>query len=349
MRILITTTQVPFIRGGAEIHAESLRDALNRQGHQAEIVSIPFKWYPPEQILDTLFACRMLDLSESTGTPVDRVIGLKFPAYHVRHPNKVLWILHQHRSAFDLWESPGCDLAQFPNGNEVRTAIDAAERSLLHEAKALYANSQNVANRLLKYSGFQAQPLYHPPKNAEKFHTRDFEDFLFFPSRICELKRQALVIEALAHTKHPVRVVFCGQPEHPDILKRLEHRARELKVDSRINWLGGVDDATLIDTYARTRAVIYPPKDEDFGYVTLEAFLSGKPVVTCTDSGGPLEFVQHEHNGLISDPDPDALAKALDRVWIDPAFAREAGAQGRQHVRDLDITWENVTRHLLEA
>src|SRR5437773_2205296 len=128
MRILIATVQVPFVRGGAEVLAEGLRDALHREGHQAEIVAIPFKWYPPERILDQMLACRLLDLTESSGTPVDRVIGLKFPAYLIPHPNKVLWIVHQHRSAYDLWDHPLGDLINFPNGVQVRDAIRLADQ-----------------------------------------------------------------------------------------------------------------------------------------------------------------------------------------------------------------------------
>src|ERR1700730_9971332 len=125
MRILIATTQVPFIRGGAEAHAEGLRDAFLAEGHDAEIVAIPFKWYPPELILDHMLACRLLDLTEVAGTPVDVLVGLKFPAYLVHHPNKILWILHQHRTAYELWEHPLGDLIYSPNGVQVRDAIRA--------------------------------------------------------------------------------------------------------------------------------------------------------------------------------------------------------------------------------
>ncbi|HZT81915.1 MAG TPA: hypothetical protein VFA26_16940, partial [Gemmataceae bacterium] len=86
MRIVIATVQVPFVRGGAEILADGLRDALRAAGHQAEIVAVPFKWYPPERILDHMLACRLLDLTETCGAGIDRVIGLKFPAYFVNHP-----------------------------------------------------------------------------------------------------------------------------------------------------------------------------------------------------------------------------------------------------------------------
>src|SRR5258707_5569399 len=113
MRVVIATAQVPFIRGGAEVLADGLGCALRSQGHEAEIVAIPFKWYPPERILEHMLACRLLDLSESAGTPVDRVIALKFPSYLVTHSCKVLWLLHQHRQAYDLWEHAMADLHHY--------------------------------------------------------------------------------------------------------------------------------------------------------------------------------------------------------------------------------------------
>src|SRR5438105_4299805 len=162
MRILITTVQVPFIRGGAEILAEGLRDALCAAGHEAEITAIPFKWYPPERILDQMLACRLLDITESTGMAVDRVIGLKFPAYFMPHPNKVLWILHQHRTAYDLWAHRLSDLDRSRHGTQVRDAIRGADRWFIPQARAVFANSRNVAHRLKHYADIDAPPLYHP-------------------------------------------------------------------------------------------------------------------------------------------------------------------------------------------
>ena len=152
MRILIATTHVPFVLGGAELHATALRDALVGAGHEAEIVGVPFKWYPPRVILDHMLACRLLDLTETMGTAVDRVIGLKFPAYLIPHPNKVLWILHQYRAAYDLWGHPMGDLHLRPEGAEVRDAICEADRRLIPEARSVFANSGNIARRLKAFS-----------------------------------------------------------------------------------------------------------------------------------------------------------------------------------------------------
>src|SRR5256714_7010321 len=161
MRILIATTHVPFIRGGAEAHAEGLRDALSASGHEAEIVAIPFKWYPPEKILEHMLACRLIDLTEVSGTPVDLLIGLKFPAYLIPHPRKVLWILHQFRTAYELWDHPLGDLIFQPDGAQVRDAIWQADRPLIPQAETVFANSGNVAARRKNFLNIEATPRFH--------------------------------------------------------------------------------------------------------------------------------------------------------------------------------------------
>jgi glycosyltransferase involved in cell wall biosynthesis len=347
MRILIATTHVPFIRGGAEAHAEGLREALRAAGHEAEIIAVPFKWYPPEKILDHMLACRLLDLTEVAGTPVDLLIGLKFPAYLIPHPHKVLWILHQFRTAYELWDHPLGDLIYSPDGQEVRDAIHRADRHLIPQAKAVYANSGTVARRLKEYCEIDSSPLYHPPPHAEKFYAGEASDYLFFPSRLCLPKRQALVLEALAHTLQPVRVRFAGTPDRPRYAEELKTQARKLKVGGRVEWLGQVTEEEKRELYAHARGVLYPPVDEDYGYVTLEAMLAARAVITCTDSGGPLEFVRAGETGLIALPTPPALAQAMDQLWEQRSQAKAWGEAGRALYEKLDISWTNVIRRLL--
>ena len=347
MRILIGTTHVPFIRGGAEAHAEGLRDALIAAGHEVEIVAVPFKWYPPEKILEHMLACRLLDLTEVAGLPVDLFIGLKFPAYLIPHPRKVLWILHQFRTAYELWDHPLGDLIYSPNGQGVRDAIREADRQIISQAQKVFANSANVAERLKEYCGINSVPLYHPPPQAEEFYTATSEDYMFFPSRLCLPKRQALVLEALARTSQAVRVRFAGTPDNPAYAAELKTLARKLCVQDRVTWLGQVSEEAKRDLYARASAIIYPPIDEDYGYVTLEAMLASKPVITCNDSGGPLEFVREGDTGLIVAPTAAALASAMDHLWESTSEAKTMGEAGRALYDRLDINWPEVVRKLL--
>jgi glycosyltransferase involved in cell wall biosynthesis len=347
MRVLIATSEVPFIRGGAESHVEGLRDALRAEGHQAEIVSIPFKSYPPMRILDQMIACRLLDLSEIGATTVDLVIGMKFPAYMVSHPNKIMWILHQHRQAYELWDHPMGDLHLDANGAQIRDTIRQADKRFIGEAKAVFANSVTVARRLEEYCGIASTPLYHPPPNAESFYCAQAEEYLFFPSRIAPMKRQSLALKALALTTQPVRILFLGAADHESYEQELRATASELGVADRAQWLGQVPDSEKFRYYAQSLGVIFPPFDEDYGYITLEALLSSKPVVTCADSGGPLEFVRDGETGLVSEPTPEALAAAFDALWADRSRTQKLGKAGRALYDSLGISWRTVVQKLL--
>ena len=241
MRLLIATTQVPFVQGGAEIHAQNLQAALRAAGHEVETVAVPFKWYPPERMLDAMLACRLLDLTESCGRKIDRVIGLKFPAYLIPHPNKVLWILHQHRQAYEQWDHPLSDMVYYGNGQEVREAIRRADTSLIPEARAVFTNSQNVSRRLKRFCGLDSTPLYHPPHQPDAFYCGDAEPYFFFPSRINASKRQLLAIQALAHAGGDVRLVICGESEDDAFFQALQREVCSLGLEKRVTfWAGSV-------------------------------------------------------------------------------------------------------------
>lgn len=347
MRVVIATVQIPFSQGGAEQHAVNLNKAIRQAGHECEIVSIPFKWYPPERILDCMLSCRLTDLTEINGTLIDRLIGLRFPAYLIHHPHKVLWILHQHRPAYDQWESGDSDLLHYSNGDQVRKAIFHADKKLISEAKAIYANSHNVRYRLEKYCGIQSVPLYHPPPDDELLYCAEPQDYLYYPSRIDRIKRQDLVMKALRYTKGIFRVIFSGCADNVQYLNSLKSMAVDYGIDDRIQWSGYVDDNTKRTLYAHSLGVLYPTKDEDYGYITLEAMLSSKPVITCTDSGGTLEFIKNGETGIVTEPEPKALAAAMDRLWEDRTKAKKLGLAGHDFYRSLNITWDRVVEKLL--
>ena len=346
MKMLIATVQVPFVRGGAEILAETLCERLRDAGHTVEIVALPFRSHPPERLLDQMLASRLFDLSDSCGETVDRVIGLKFPAYLVPHPNKVLWLVHQHRQAYDLWADPQGDLLKSPNGAAVRDAIRHADCELIPECKAVYTIARNVSHRLHKFNGIDSTPLYPPPLDADQFYAAPADDYLFFPSRLAPMKRQALVLEALALTREPVRIRFAGAPDAAHIQTQLVNQTADLRLQDRVTWLGRISEAEKRDQYAHCLGVVFPPIDEDYGYVTPEAMLASKPVITCTDSGGSLEFVRHRETGLIVESNPQALAAAFDEIWSSRQLAHDWGRAARERYDDMGIGWDQVVERL---
>jgi len=338
VRVVVAAPKVPFVRGGAEVMADELVDALRARGHEADLVTIPFKWYPGTRVLDQALLWRLVDLDEADGRPIDRVIATKFPAYCVRHPNKVAWVLHQFRQAYDY---DGTELGQFSDSavdRATRRAVERLDAVALGEARHVFATSRNVAERLRRFSAVEAELLPHPPQSLP-YRTADAEGFVLSVNRLDRAKRIDLLIEA-AQREPSLRIVIVG--EGPD-RERLQGLARGL--NGQVEFAGRVDDDRLADLYARCLAVYYAPVDEDFGMVPYEAFLAAKPVLTTTDAGGPLEVVRDRETGVVVPPEPAQVAQACTYLLGHGAEARAWGLAGKAIAER--VTWDACVDALL--
>lgn len=341
--IVVCEAQVPFVHGGAEIHVRELVRELRQRGYLTELVSVPFKWYPKEEILPHAAAWRLLDLSESNGRPIDRVIASKFPTYFVRHPHKVAWLIHQYRAAYELCGTVYSDFSHTDLDVGLRDSIIRLDTQMLGECRSIFANARNTASRLQKFNGLHAEPLYHPPRLAPRLRAGQYSNYVLSVGRIESVKRVELIVRAMKYVDPAVRLVIAGEGTQRE---NVERAAEEADVLDRTSFLGTVRDDNLVKLYADALAVVYPPFDEDFGYVTLEAFLARKPVITCRDSGGPNEFVVDGENGYITEPTPEALAAAINAATSDKARVARMGDAG--FTRAAAITWDGVIEKLVQ-
>jgi glycosyltransferase involved in cell wall biosynthesis len=338
MRIAVCRPQVPFVYGGAEVVADTLVDELRVRGHEAELVAIPYKWYPGSRVLDQAFLWRLLDLTEADGRPIDLVIATKFPSYGIRHPNKIVWLVHQLRQAYDYDRTAFGQFSESPEDRATRQAVERFDRVALGEARRIFTISGNVADRLKRYSGLDAQVLPPPPQRLA-YRTEGYESFVLSVNRLDRAKRIDLLIEA-AKAEPSLRVVIAG--DGPD-RARLEQLASGL--NGRIEFAGRVDEERLADLYARCLAVYYAPVDEDYGMVPYEAFLSAKPVVTTVVAGGPIEVVHDRRTGVVVAPDAAELARACTYLAGHIDEAKAWGEAGKAIAER--ITWDGCISALL--
>ena len=340
MRIAVCSPQVPFVRGGAEIFAGDLVAELERRGHEADLVNVPFKWYPGARVLSQAFLWRLLDLEEAGGQPIDLVIGTKFPSYVVRHRRKVVWLLHQFRQAYELDRTELGQFGESAPDRALRRTVHELDRVALGEANRVFVTSRNLADRLDRFLGIAAEVLPHPPQDLA-YRCDDYGDFILSVGRLDRAKRIDLLLKAVALAPG-VRAVVAGDgPER----ERLEELARRERLDGRIRFVGRVDADNLADLYARCGAVYYAPVDEDFGMVPYEAFLSEKPVVTTTDAGGPLEVVSDRSTGLVCEARAQPLADACAWLLGHPDEARDWGRTGKELAQA--VSWDRAIERLL--
>jgi len=333
--IVVCGAHVPFMHGGAEMLLENLVEALRAAGHRAELVRLPSAW-DRERVFDAAMAWRMVPID------ADMVIATNFPSYFVRHPRKVVWLFHQHRVVYDL---AGTDLSDFDfddGGLEEQRLLAEWDTRALEEASVRFTLSGVVSDRLLRYNGLSSTPLSHPPPLFDRLRPGTSDGPLFTALRLERNKRPELLIDAMARTTSGIALEIAGVGSLRD---ELEDRIDRLGVGDRVRLLGWADDDDLVRHYAAARAVLYAPYDEDYGYVSLQAFRAGKPVVTTSDAGGVLEWVTDGVNGLVAAPDAESIATAIDCIATDDVLGQRLGRAGRDTVADL--SWEPVVQSLL--
>lgn len=344
MRIAIATVQVPLISGGAEVLSKGLAAALQAHGHQAELVTLPFRFAPESEIRRAMTDWAAQDFNTFDVGRLDRVICLKFPSYYLQHPAKVVWLLHQHRAVYELFDTPYGASSRDALARKLRDDIQHQDSAALSDCHRVFTIAQRVSQRLHQYNGVASEALYHPPQSAAHFYCGEQLPYIFFPSRLEALKRQELLIRAMALVRSPVCAIFAGEGGSQPPLEKL---IAALGLHTKVRLLGRVNWDEMLAWYANSLAVFFGPFDEDYGYVTLEAMLAAKPVITCNDSGGPLEFVVNDETGCVVDAQPEAIADAIDRLYADRPRAARLGRAGQARYRQLDISWQHVVNRLL--
>jgi glycosyltransferase involved in cell wall biosynthesis len=343
-RIAVVTSGQPFGGGGHTVIADGLVQALREAGHQAETVLTPQNRFGRQGAAYLSTWLTDVGMAQDGGR-IDQVITLRYPAYAVRHEAHVCWLTHRMREYYDLWGRFSATLTPAQRVKEAirRRLIHAADHHFLtRRVRRLFVISGTIEQRLLKWGGIPSTVLYPPPP-PRPYRCDGYGDYIFAVSRLTRLKRLDLLVRALAQPEASgVRCIIAGDGEMAGELKAL---IDGLGLGGRVKLVGDVDAATLVDHLARCRAVCFPAEDEDYGFVTVEAFASAKPVVTCTDSGGPLEFVHDGTEGLVAAPTPEGLARALAAVAGDEGLASRLGQAGLAAVQKL--TWPRVVERVV--
>jgi len=323
--------------------ARSLAAALRDAGHQADIIVTPQNRFGRQA--SSYLATWLTDVGSRDGQRIDQVISLRYPSYAVRHENHVCWLNHTMREYYDLWDRFRATLSARGRLKEGlrRRAIHAADRYLLtRNVRRLFVQSKTIQQRLAMWPELRSTVLYPPPP-PRAYRCDEYGDYVFMVSRLTALKRADLLLEALATPEGAgIRAVIGGEGEERP---RLEAMIDRLGLQGRVVLAGALSEGPLVEHLARCRAVCFPPLQEDYGFVTAEAFASRKAVVTCRDSGGPAELVRDGVNGFVCDPTPASLAASLRKLMEDRSLAERLGAEASRAAGQM--TWADAVKQLM--
>jgi glycosyltransferase involved in cell wall biosynthesis len=345
VKIVVASTYVPFREGRRVTIVDDLQRELTARGFTTDAVRIPFdpSWL---NFTEQALALRLLDLTEASGEPIDRLITVHTPAYALRHPNKVAWLHRCRRDAYDLWGTPWGDIPEDETGRRYRDMMRHSDAVYLRECKKIFTISQTAADRLKRFSGLDGDGVLYPPPQDAVCPGGDFGDYFLLHSRLQPVERPSLVIEAMKHTRPEVRVVLSAVADADSCADAMREQVRESGLESRVAFEGWTSEERKAELLAGCCGVLFPAHQEDDASATLEALQAGKPVVALTDSGATLEFIEDGVNGLVAEPQPQALAAAMDRLWMDRAEGRRLGEAGRETRRRQRIDWDHVIENL---
>ncbi|GAA4337645.1 glycosyltransferase family 4 protein [Variovorax defluvii] len=344
MKVLVVNNMAPFVSGGAEAMAEHLRHHLQVAGHEAEILRIPFQWEPATRIPSQMLMARAFELQN-----VDHVIALKFPAYLIPHPRKTMWLVHQYRQAYDLYDAGQTNLPPGELGEDIRQLIKNADDECFRQARRIFSISDVTQKRLAHYNGFDSQILRAPINDPEIFVDAPSEGYVFAGGRVNGAKRQHLLVEAMAHAAGNVRLVVGGPPDTEADAARLRAAVERLGLQDRVRLdLRFLSRQEYADYVNRSSAVASLPFDEEsYSYVAMEGATAAKALISTTDSGGVLGLVKNGETGWVCEPSSEALAGAMSAACADPARARDLGRAAKARWEGFGINWQATVGTLL--
>ena len=343
IKVALVNNYIPFVYGGAEFLVDALKGELLARGHQVTLTRIPFPIALDHRVINNILSCRCLSVDEA-----DKVVAFKFPAYFVPHSNKTIWMFHQLRQVYELWNGE-YGLPATPENAGLREVVINSDNLFLREAKRIFVNSKEVSARLRRYNGIGSEVLYPPLTDQDKFRCDTYGDYLFYPSRITSFKRQHLAIESMQYTRSKVRLVLAGRADEPDYENRLKRLIAAKGLEEKVTMLGWIDQQQKFDLMANALCCVYLPYQEDsYGFVSMEAFYSHKCVISLEDSGGTRELLEDGVNGYVVPPNPHALAQKFDALYGNRGLARRLGEQGYVELASRDISWDVVIDRLLQ-
>lgn len=345
MKVLLLNTLAPHIWGGAEELAVNLYRRLNEiRGVKAELMRLPFQWNPEERLLEELLIAKSWRI-----TGVDRVIALKFPVYLVEHKSKVLWVLHQFRQAYDLWDAGYSNIQDTERGRFIRDRIRQADNECFPACQAVYCNAPTTQDRMRRYNNFPCTVLPPPLNDPELFTIGEYQGYIFAGGRVSTAKRQHLLIEAMQHVPAPGQLIIAGPPESAEYAAKLEADVERLGLKGRVILDLKLHSRERIGAYAsKALACAYLPFDEDsMGYVTLEAFQAAKAVLTAIDTGGVLEVVTDGVTGVVCKPEPESLGAGMTSLFADRKATIAMGQAAHDYLVSRYFNWPYVIERLL--
>jgi len=327
---IVVPVSAKAISGGAELLYQGLKNALNKSGYNARLIELVVDESSFEHILKAYEQFENLDLSH-----YDAVISTKSPSYAIQHKNHLCYLLHTIRVFYDRFDD---EMKPTAFNKKCREQIIQRDNHIFKRLDNLLTIGHEVTLRLMKYNNIYHSQVLHPPLTIDHFNTQSYDNFAFIPSRLHRWKKIDFLINAWQQVNSDIKLYIAGTGEDEAYFKKLAAN------DERIHFLGKINDQELADYYSKCLFVPFAPINEDYGFVTLEAFRSKKMVLSCDDSGEPANMIINNINGYVVPRDEKAFAAQVDLICTNKNKTKQLGEQA--YALSEKINWQNTIQEI---
>lgn len=344
MKIAVLLPLVPFVFGGAEKMADDLVFHLNKFGHQAKRYDTAHGSSRPRYLTKGLLNTSCIKLDD-----VDLVIPLLPFNTNIDHPNVVPWLITQEKPLYTQYDNPYMGYGRFgAEGEAVRNLFIRNDSGTLRSLQRVYTISPRVKELIKEYNGIDVEVLVLPLEEDGTFFCREYGDFFLYHGRLHRQKRPHLAVDAMCYTKTNVKLLVAGTGEDPDYVKEIEETIKKHKLQDKVALcVGHFSDEQKVDWLSKCLGGFYLGENEDYwAIVTTEVMLSKKPVIAPLDTDATKYVVRDGITGLQPVGTPQAIAEAMDRLYLDKAAARRMGEAGEKLIREVSPSWKYVVETL---
>lgn len=202
------------------------------------------------------------------------------------------------------------------------------------------ATSTEVKNRIVSgglYKDGGRMSLFYPGIDWNAFDgEKEYEPFLLVPGRIMWTKNIELALKSFIKANLPDRwkLVVAGfldekSKVYLDKLKNIANNSKQIVFEI------SPSDEKLNTLYKKASVILFPPLNEDWGIVPLEAMANSKPVLA-NNSGGPMESITHEETGWLVPPDEDKWAEIIKFFPENASLIKTMGKKAREQSKKYD-------------
>jgi len=337
MKIALLSASAPLSRDACHSVIDALATRLQQNGHKVEMIYIPFE-NNADSFLDQMLSFRLINLASI----VDRLITFQPPSYVVPHPNKVVWLTHHAPISCEASGLGNQQLANTTSWHGIMTRLMHADLVGLGEARAVFAGSRAINEKLKSVGQLASEVLYPPVDRPERFRNSGYGDQIVAIAGGANAREQLLVVDAMRQVRTPVCLCLCGGEQ--EFSNEVLEAVARVEPGRIILRSGGLSEELLENALALN----YLPSNTTFhDYSVLEAACASKPSIVFADSDWSRDFISDGETGLIVDATPQAVAKTFDMLWGDRAAARRLGESAHAEVITSVSGWDAIMAKLL--